>query len=69
MQVLAQMQAKGNTPQNYHDANESTSNSTELKIIQSLHLHLFGRGGGGEGGKKQGLGPRNDVLTTCKAIR
>ena len=21
------------------------------------------------GGKKQGLGPRNDVLTTCKAIR
>ena len=27
-----------------------------------------GEGGGG-GGEKQGLGPRNDVLTTCKAIR
>ena len=25
--------------------------------------------GGGGGGEKQGLGPRNDVLTTCKAIR
>ena len=24
--------------------------------------------GGGGGGKQQGLGPRNDVLTTCKAI-
>ena len=24
--------------------------------------------GGGGGGEKQGLGPRNDVLTTCKAI-
>ena len=23
----------------------------------------------GVGGKQQGLGPRNDVLTTCKAIR
>ena len=26
-------------------------------------------GGGGGGGEQQGLGPRNDVLTTCKAIR
>ena len=24
--------------------------------------------GGGGGGKQQGLGPRNDVLTACKAI-
>ena len=24
---------------------------------------------GGGGGEKQGLGPRNDVLTTCKATR
>ena len=28
-----------------------------------------GGGGGGGGGEKQGLGPRNDALTTCKAIR
>ena len=30
-----------------------------------------GKGGGGGGGglEQQGLGPRNDVLTTCKAIR
>ena len=26
-----------------------------------------GRGGGGEGGRR-GLGPRNEVLTTCKAV-
>ena len=24
--------------------------------------------GGGVGGKRQGLGPRNDVLTTCKVV-
>ena len=24
--------------------------------------------GGGGGGKRRGLGPRNDVLTTCKAV-
>ena len=24
--------------------------------------------GGGGGGKKRGLGPRNNVLTTCKAV-
>ena len=27
-----------------------------------------GRAGGGGGGKRRGLGPRNDVLTTCKAV-
>ena len=27
-----------------------------------------GGGGGGGGGKRRGLGPRNDVLTTCKAV-
>ena len=27
-----------------------------------------GSGGGGGGGKRRGLGPRNDVLTTCKAV-
>ena len=27
-----------------------------------------GGGGGGGGGERRGLGPRNDVLTTCKAI-
>ena len=25
--------------------------------------------GGGGGGKRRGLGPRNDVLTTCKAVK
>ena len=24
--------------------------------------------GGGGGGERRGLGPRNDVLTTCKAV-
>ena len=27
-----------------------------------------GGGGGGGGGERRGLGPRNDVLTTCKAV-
>ena len=26
-------------------------------------------GGVGGGGKRRGLGPRNDVLTTCKAVQ
>ena len=26
------------------------------------------QGGGGGGGERKGLGPRNDVLTTCKAL-
>ena len=26
------------------------------------------QGGGGGGGERRGLGPRNDVLTTCKAV-
>ena len=29
-------------------------------------LRDYIRGGGG--GKRRGLGPRNDVLTTCKAV-
>ena len=28
----------------------------------------FYSGGGGGRGKRRGLGPRNDVLTTCKAV-
>ena len=28
----------------------------------------FDQGGGGGGGGRRGLGPRNDVLTTCKAV-
>ena len=27
-----------------------------------------GGGGGGGWGKRRGLGPRNDVLTSCKAV-
>ena len=34
-------------------------------FIKSISLK---QGGGGGGGKRRGLGPRNDVLTTCKAI-
>ena len=29
---------------------------------------LFVPEGDGGGGKRRGLGPRNDVLTTCKAV-
>ena len=28
----------------------------------------MGGQGGGAGGKRQGLGPRNNVLTTCKSV-
>ena len=28
----------------------------------------YSRAGGGGGGKRRVLGPRNDVLTTCKAV-
>ena len=31
-------------------------------------VHVQSEGGGGGGGKRRGLGPRNDVLTTCKAV-
>ena len=31
-------------------------------------LLFIGRYQGGGGGKRRGLGPRNDVLTTCKAV-
>ena len=29
---------------------------------------VYSSGGGGGRGKRRGLGPRNDVLTTCKAV-
>ena len=36
--------------------------------LQYFVLFSFEGGGGGGGGKRRGLGPRNDVLTTCKAV-
>ena len=39
-------------------------------MFGNIYLPEAGRGGGGGGGgEQQGLGPSNDVLTTCKAIR
>ena len=44
-------------------------------FVQQFNIRVIweskrgGRGGGGGGGEKQGLGPKNDVLTTWKAIR
>ena len=31
-------------------------------------MDCLDQGRRGEGGKRRGLGPRNDVLTTCKAV-
>ena len=31
-------------------------------------LAVIGAGGWGGGGERRGLGPRNDALTTCKAV-
>ena len=40
-----------------------------LEKFQCLFESARGGGGGGGGvGKRRGLGPRNDVLTTCKAV-
>ena len=44
-----------------------------LKVISFLrckiyHFVEFEAGVGGGGRKRRGLGPRNDVLTTCKAV-
>ena len=34
-----------------------------------MRLNVSGQvKGGGGGGKRRGLGPRNDVFTTCKAV-
>ena len=33
-----------------------------------MHNEAWVQGGGGGGGGRRGLGPRNDVLTTCKAV-
>ena len=38
-------------------------------LVPHSDIMLVSGAGGGGGGKQQGLGPRNDVLTTCKAIR
>ena len=37
--------------------------------VSTIYKSLGGGGGEGEWGKQQGLRPRNDVITTCKAIR
>ena len=37
-------------------------------ILDCLAYETRGGGGGGERRKRRGLGPRNDVLTTCKAV-
>ena len=39
-------------------------------IPQATQTHVAREGcnARGEGGKRRGLGPRNDVLTTCKAV-
>ena len=41
---------------------------TECTRIYKITKIVCARGGGG-GGKRRGLGPRNDVLTTCKAVQ
>ena len=39
------------------------------RLSQNEMFHdIFSWQGGGGGGKRRGLGPRNDVLTTCKAV-
>ena len=40
-----------------------------MKLFDFFGLSRTGRGEGGGGiEKRRGLGPRNDVLTTCKAV-
>ena len=41
-----------------------------MKLFYFLGLSRTGVGwwGGGGGGERKGLGPRNDVHTTCKAV-
>ena len=40
---------------------------TNLFLSRKFQSSAMVKGGGGGGG--EGLGPRNDVLTTCKAVR
>ena len=37
-------------------------------VPYSLVKYSITQGRAGGGGKRRGLGPRNDVLTTCKAV-
>ena len=49
-------------------ANSSIFLVTKNSELQQSN-NSFERGGGGGGGwERRGLGPRNDVLTTCKAV-
>ena len=48
---------------------DALSFKKELRGWEMEHFIVLARGEVGGGGKQQGLGPRNDVLTTCKAIR
>ena len=48
--------------------NLTLTENISLKMLKGFEQpDLTDRRGGG-GGKRRGLGPRNDVLTTCKAI-
>ena len=41
------------------------------ETIHTRYIHVYRagrRGGGGGGGKRRGMGPRNDVLISCKAV-
>ena len=40
----------------------------KLLLFLLWYASTRGVGGGGGGGKRRGLGPRNNVLTTCKAV-
>ena len=40
----------------------------EGNLLNWFISYLQVGGGGGGGGKRRGLGPRNDVLSTCKAV-
>ena len=37
-------------------------------VMEHFAFPALDESGGGRGGKGRGLGPRNDVLTTCKAV-
>ena len=41
--------------------------SERIRLLDSVIKYTEGRNQGG-GGERRGLGPRNDVLTTCKAV-
>ena len=48
-----------------HDFHDITALQCWNNFV-AIRNNVATRGGGG--GKRRGLGPRNDVLTTCKAI-